>query len=60
LWRHRCVPDELLSPSRCAGNGTDFFCSFGCAGLGAMYEWSDIVQLVVDEYKLKRKQVDGA
>ncbi|GAA5916208.1 hypothetical protein JCM6882_001109 [Rhodosporidiobolus microsporus] len=27
----------------------------GDVGLGAMYEWSDIVKLVVDEYKLQRK-----
>ncbi|GAA5868258.1 hypothetical protein JCM8547_002296 [Rhodosporidiobolus lusitaniae] len=29
----------------------------GDIGLGAMYEWSDIVQLVFDEYKLKRRQL---
>jgi phosphopantothenoylcysteine decarboxylase len=28
----------------------------GDVGVGAMYEWSDIVQLVVDEYRLEKDQ----
>jgi hypothetical protein len=57
LWRYRCVEAVSSTVPLLDYSGTDSIQSLDSrTGLGAMYEWSDIVKLVVDEYGLKRRE----